>query len=412
MTFNIPIKEAFPFIRQIISDTFMTDAWYISAPYDDLKKVDRGFRQMLLQKNDIVDMLDRAENMVKEPHLFIIHSALEFYNITALIPCENNPDFISLGPFRDREITDQDFSRIVQTHHFPAKYLDVMRHFYYSLPTADPQNMATAFRHLLSAFLPEFEKISPEYISFSGNQKAEPSPVPNDDHVYSFTADEAEAYCNYLENFISSLLRGKTEEAADKLKLLLDYLGYSSSMPPNQMRKTADFINSFCCSRMLATRIHPVFITNCHTTYEYRIDTAEYQQLLRLPYEICRKYCLMVKNYSLPEYSSLICNIMNYVTVHISEDLNLSAIAAYFHKNPSYISGRFRQETGESLTDFVQKERMQTAIRFFNTTNMSVAEVAGNVGIQDFAYFSRIFKKHIGCSPSQYKKMVNPGHLL
>ena len=130
----------------------------------------------------------------------------------------------------------------------------------------------------------------------------------------------------------------------------------------------------------------------CYLTYEYRIETAEYQQLLRLPYEICRKYCLMVKNHSLPEYSSLVCNIMNYVSAHISEDLNLSAIADYFHKNPAYISGTVPQGTTQSLTDFIQKERIQSAIQYFNTTNMSVAEVAGNVGFQDFAYFSRISK--------------------
>lgn len=85
-----------------------------------------------------------------------------------------------------------------------------------------------------------------------------------------------------------------------------------------------------------------------------------------------------------PFIKQMICNIMNYV------------------------SGRFRRETGENLTDFIQKERMAAAIRYFNTTNMSVAEVAGNVGISDFAYFFRIFKKHIGSSPNAYKKMVNP----
>lgn len=109
-----------------------------------------------------------------------------------------------------------------------------------------------------------------------------------------------------------------------------------------------------------------------------------------------------------PFIKQMICNIMNYVTAHISEELTLSSIAAFFHKNPSYVSGRFRRETGENLTDFIQKERMAAAIRYFNTTNMSVAEVAGNVGISDFAYFSRIFKKHIGSSPNEYKKMVNP----
>lgn len=407
MAFSVSMKEAFPFIRQIISDAYKTDAWYISAPYTDLSKVDRGFRQLVWQKEDITPLLEKNQTMLKTKRLLIIYSALEFYNIIAFLSCEGTPDLICLGPFVDRTVTEQDINRIVQANHFPAKHLDIIRHFYSSLPAADPQTIAATFRHLLSAFLPEFEKIYPEYISFSQKQSEEPAFLANDEQIYSFSADEAEIYCNHLENFVFALLRGKTEEASDKLKLLLDYIGYHYGMPPNQLRQTACFINSFCMARMFTTRVHPVFIIKCHTTYEYRIETAGYRQLLRLPYEICRKYCLMIKNYSHPEYSSLVCNIMNYVTAHISEELNLSAIAAYFHKNPSYISGRFRKETGESLTDFIQKERIQSAIRYFNTTNMSVAEVAGNVGIQDFAYFSRIFKKHVGFSPSEYKKMVN-----
>lgn len=407
MTFNTPIKDAFPFIKQIISDTFMTDTYYISAPYADLDKLDRGFRQLLLHKENIAGLLLKNQDILKE-RMFIVHSTLGFYNVVALLPTENAPDLICLGPFLDRRITPQALNQITKSHHFPQKHLDVIRNFYDSLPTVDLQNITITLRHLLSAFLPRYEKVSAEYISFSSNEITEPAVIPNDDHIYSFTADESELYCQYLENFIFAMLKGKSEEAGDKLKLLLDYAGYNADMPLNQLRRIAGFLNSFCLSRMMGTRVHPAFLLKCHTSYEYRIETAEYQQLLQIPYELCRKYCLMVKNFNLPEYSGLICNIMNYVTAHISEEMTLSSIAAFFHKNPSYVSGRFRKETGESLTDFIQKERMAAAVRYFNTTSMSVAEVAGNVGISDFAYFSRIFKKHVGSSPNEYKKMVNP----
>ena len=61
LLFSVPIKEAFPFIRQIISDAYMTDAWYLSAPYTDLDKADRGFRSLLLQKEDIASLLAKSQ---------------------------------------------------------------------------------------------------------------------------------------------------------------------------------------------------------------------------------------------------------------------------------------------------------------------------------------------------------------
>ena len=61
MLFLCTHKEAFPFIRQIISDAYMTDAWYLSAPYTDLDKADRGFRSLLLQKEDIASLLAKSK---------------------------------------------------------------------------------------------------------------------------------------------------------------------------------------------------------------------------------------------------------------------------------------------------------------------------------------------------------------
>ena len=156
------------------------------------------------------------------------------------------------------------------------------------------------------------------------------------------------------------------------------------------------------------TQVHASFILEQQFRFETQIENAgQYELLLRLPYEIARKYCLLVKNYSMAEYSYLVKNVINYVTLHISDQLTLSVIAGYFRKNAAYLSGRFHKETGDGLVEYIQKERMRTAVRYFNMTNLSVAEVAGKVGIHDFGYFSRLFKKHVGCTPSQYKKMVN-----
>ncbi len=406
MKIDMPIKEAFPFIRQILADTFRIDAWYHSAPYTDLDKIDRGFRRMIMPGKDLYSSLSHAGEMIRQQHIVVIKSSLDFYNMMAIITLENSPDLISLGPFRDREMTEADLNHIVQANQLPSEYMDLIRRFYYSLPIVDIQNLATTFRHLLCAFLPEYSHTTPEYVNFSENER---TVVPDEESISTFGFREAETYSALLEEFVQAVTSGDRESAGDKLNHVLDYIGYSSSMAPSAMKKTLDYINALCCSRLLMTQIHPVFIFRCETTLETKIEnTKDYQKLLQLPYEIHRKYCLLVRNYSFSDYSYLIRNVMNYITLHISEDLSLSTIAEYFHKNPAYLSDQFHRETGESLSVYTQKERMQTAIRYFNTTTMSVAEVAGNVGIHDFGYFSRLFKKHIGCTPSQYKKMVNP----
>lgn len=98
---------------------------------------------------------------------------------------------------------------------------------------------------------------------------------------------------------------------------------------------------------------------------------------------------------------------MAYIDEHIDEELSLSVLAEAFQRNASSLSNQFRKETGETLTEYIHKARIQAAIQYFNTTGLTVTEVAVSVGITNFAYFSRLFKKYVGMSPREYRRMVN-----
>lgn len=93
---------------------------------------------------------------------------------------------------------------------------------------------------------------------------------------------------------------------------------------------------------------------------------------------------------------------MTHIHMHLDEELSLTQLAAVFDKNASVLSGTFSKETGQSLTKYIQQTRIQEAIRLFNTTHMTVSEVAMAVGYQDFSYFSKLFSKIVGCSPKEY----------
>ena len=129
--------------------------------------------------------------------------------------------------------------------------------------------------------------------------------------------------------------------------------------------------------------------------------------LHRLANDICHKYCLLIKNYAFHEYSKSIRAVVNYIHLHLDEDLSLSLIATHFKKNASSLSSAFSKEVGMSVTNYIHQARIKEAILYFNTTKMSVSEVAVAVGFQDFAYFSRLFHKQIGCSPRDYCKNIH-----
>ena len=72
--------------------------------------------------------------------------------------------------------------------------------------------------------------------------------------------------------------------------------------------------------------------------------------------------------------------------------------------SPSYLSNVFKQETGQTLTDYISTQRMARAANLLRTTNATVASVAEDVGILDVNYFTKLFKSATGLTPTRYRR--------
>ena len=123
--------------------------------------------------------------------------------------------------------------------------------------------------------------------------------------------------------------------------------------------------------------------------------------------EMVHKYCLLVKNHSMKGYSLLIRKILTRIDVDLTADLSLKTQAELLNVNPSYLSTLFKKETGYTLTEYVNKKRIENAILLLNTTAMQIQEIAQYCGIPDVNYFTKIFKKQIGKTPKEYRDFIS-----
>ena len=71
--------------------------------------------------------------------------------------------------------------------------------------------------------------------------------------------------------------------------------------------------------------------------------------------------------------------------------------------SPSYLSNLFRQETGETLTNYINTIRIQRAQYYLKRTDLSIAAVSSKVGVLDVNYFTKIFRKATEETPTQYR---------
>ncbi len=401
---QISITDFFSLFRQTILDTYKLDSYLMQAPYHDFEKMDRGIRRMIWGEYSTSPLIFSLDD--ESPYrIVVLESSLGFYNMIISLTDAEDPDLIGIMPFLTEPITQATINRIIKENGISPQHTATMSHFYLALPVIELNDLLLTTEHLITFFFPAFADHQVEYV----NYKSEKHTInPSEERFHKFSSDYIEELHQRMEACCKSITAGNQAKALDDMKSFLDFTSAFHAAPLPQMRHELHSLNAFLGSRLFETAVHPFYILNQMQAFELKIaETNSHRELSRLPFDMTRKYSMLAKNYTYEKYSYLIRNVVNYIDQHLSADLSLSVLAEEFDKNPSYLSNAFKKEVGETLTSYIGKQRIQSSLRYFNTTTMSVAEVAEAVGIPDFGYFSKLFKKHVGVSPREYKKMLD-----
>jgi two-component system response regulator YesN len=124
--------------------------------------------------------------------------------------------------------------------------------------------------------------------------------------------------------------------------------------------------------------------------------------LCSLAFQICSEL-----KKSFVQNNAIISKVNDYIAQNYQKNIRLAAIANHIHVNSSYLSRLYRQETGITITDAISRYRIEKAKEFLQNPEIKAYEVAYLVGFEDAAYFSLMFKRHTGCSPTEYRQLSN-----
>lgn len=119
--------------------------------------------------------------------------------------------------------------------------------------------------------------------------------------------------------------------------------------------------------------------------------------------EIVETFSESMFNYIPSKNRDLIQKAMLYISEHFNTSLTLEETAAYVHLHPSYFSTLFKQLTGSSFKEYLNMVRIEESKRLLSNTEYSIINIAIAVGFEDQSYFSKVFKKHTGLTPKQFR---------
>lgn len=101
--------------------------------------------------------------------------------------------------------------------------------------------------------------------------------------------------------------------------------------------------------------------------------------------------------------SENILRLKTFIDRNLDEDLSLATLSNRSFFNPAYLSRLFKQETGNNLSDYILRKRIEKAKEELVETQKSVQEISKLTGFNTPQYFSSTFKKQVGMSPQEYR---------
>lgn len=94
--------------------------------------------------------------------------------------------------------------------------------------------------------------------------------------------------------------------------------------------------------------------------------------------------------------------MLDYITKHYAEKISITDLGALYDVSSTHLNAKFKAETGYTFHDFLNYYRISKAIELQKEGKLKLYEIAEQVGISDYKYFNKVYKKYVGCAPARF----------
>ncbi|RBW70041.1 AraC family transcriptional regulator [Bacillus taeanensis] len=196
----------------------------------------------------------------------------------------------------------------------------------------------------------------------------------------------------------------KIKDILSKRNNMFDFSDRFPNQPIRGMKNNLIIVNTLFRNAARNGGVPPFYLHHISEKFAIHIERVENLNALnKLIMVMAEEYCDLVRKRSHAGYSLLVQKALDYMSVHFSKPLNLDKLAQHCLVHPAHLSRQFKKETNITLTEYLHKLRIEEAKLLLKKERTSIEWVAGYVGFEDAAYFTRVFKKLEGITPTHYR---------
>ncbi len=166
---------------------------------------------------------------------------------------------------------------------------------------------------------------------------------------------------------------------------------------------TITYINNIQISVAKADNEKKVDGINMAGLHKMIEDSGSISELNYLLKEFSLSIARKINNYNNKNIKLVLRKAMDYLNEHYTEPVTLNEVADNIYVSTSYISRMFKKELGKNFVDYLNGIRLEKAKELLKDPKYKTYEVAEMVGIADAHYFSRLFKKYEGLTPTEFR---------
>ena len=351
----------------------------VTPPFEGLEEFDYGLRRSLDPQFDWQEFGQLLLDSTPENTLLLVEGTFELHFALFRIPDEKNTVFLigpwTVGPRTPsarkwvKRYLGEAGEAAVQEYYNGVKILEASDFYGALRVVVDTMFGCTVPVQELKEFLPF--QFHPDTRYFHEPEFQKEIPVTMLEQRYE------------SENRILDAVARGDEEAAIEAMHQHSRFTYGGRFEGTlyQQKNKMIVLNTLLRKAIEPSKVHPYYIDAISSKYSRIIEEAN-EVPNEMMWQMTRDYCAYVRRYS----------------------LKLKSLAAMCFISPSYLSALFKQETGSTLIDYINTQRVNRAAQLLVQNNHTIAAVAEEVGILDVNYFTKIFKKTLGVTPTRYRR--------
>lgn len=391
-------------IKDMLDITLDLQLFYIKNIDNNLEKFKNYLPSLLTINKDYFNNFLNFMVNTKEQNVYSIIDSI-FANYIIICLDEKNKDYILLGPYRYLK-TSNDILSECNEYDLTSDEIKILKKHHKDLPILNKHKISNIIKTLLKNIYNKDCKF--EFIEKNNLSKLRPKNSKTPDELITLLESQTLEKISSIEYKLFLAVREGDKFFASKC---LDKLLPQTTINSSDFNSIRDYKNKLIYYNTLMKKaaeleaIPIIYLESIFSTNLNKIESSnDFNELYNIISHMIFDYCNAVSNYKLKNYSPLVRKAINYINLNLSKELSVQSLANLFYVSPTYLSRLFKKEVNASIIEYINKQKVRRSTFLLKDTDLPIHHISHIVGIDDLNYFSRLFKKYMNKTPSQYRK--------